>query len=202
MNLKSKEYSSAVLRLFIAIAIPPTVRKAIEHTQSQLRGQAPPGAIRWSKPEQYHTTLKFLGNVPTDHVEMLKNSVLSVCNTYRAIRLSARGIGFFPNKKKPKVMWVGTNDCNGELARLHQLLNKAVQQFEPKVKTEKFTGHITLGYVEEGYQSAIENLLKYTTVFHERHFGDWLAKDVKIIRSELTSAGASYIPLVSCPLVE
>lgn len=198
----SKELSSSVLRLFIAISIPPTVRKEIERAQSQLRREAPPDAIRWSRPEQFHTTLKFLGNVPADYVEMLKKSVSSVCNTYPALRLSAHGIGFFPSMRKPNVIWVGTNDDSGQLTRLHQLLNKAVRQFEPVVNPEKFTGHITLGHFEEGHHSAIKNLLTCAAVLRERHFGDWLAKEVKIIRSELTSTGATYTSLTSCLLAE
>ena len=56
--------SSAFLRLFIAFAVPADVRQEIGRAQGQLRRHSPPGAVRWTRPDQFHITLKYLGDVP------------------------------------------------------------------------------------------------------------------------------------------
>ena len=103
----SDENSPAFLRLFIAIAVPPDVQKEIGRAQGQLRRSVPPGAIRWTRPDQFHVTLTFLGDVPAAQVAALEKSVSGVCAGFPALRLSANGVGFFPSEQKPRVIWAG-----------------------------------------------------------------------------------------------
>ena len=192
--------SPAFLRLFIALAVPPDVRQEIGRAQGQLRRNSPPGAIRWTRPEQFHITLKFLGDVPSAQVEALKTSVSEVCAGCPALRLSAHGIGFFPNEQRPRVIWVGADDDSGQLAELYRRMDEAVRPFAPAGKPERFAGHITLGRFKPGRHAPIGGLLERAAVLRQRHFGDWPAGEVGIIRSELTSAGAMHTPLAVCPL--
>jgi 2'-5' RNA ligase len=194
------DHPSPFLRLFLALAVPLDVRKEIGRAQGQLRRLAPPGAIRWTQPEQFHVTLKFLGDVPAEQVAALEQAVSGVCSGSPAQRLSARGIGFFPNAQKPRVIWAGTGDDRGQLAELHRQLDEAVRPFAPAGKPERFAGHITLGRFKSGRHAAVETLLERATVLRDRHFGDWLAGEVAIVRSELTSAGARHTPLATFPL--
>ena len=194
--------SSAFLRLFIALAVPPDVRQEIARAQGQLRRHSPPGAVRWTRPEQFHVTLKFLGDVPAAQVEALKQAVSKVCAGFPAMQLAAHGIGFFPSTQKPRVVWAGADDASGQLAELHRRMDEAVRHFAPTEKPGKFTGHITLGRFKPGHHAAIPQLLERATVLRDRDFGDWPAGEVAIIRSELTSSGAMHLPLASFALVE
>jgi 2'-5' RNA ligase len=196
------ENPPAFLRLFIAIAIPPEVRQEIGRAQGRLKRNSPPGAIRWTRPEQFHVTLKFLGDVPSEHVAALKKSVNTVCSASPALRLSANGIGFFPNARKPRVIWIGAQDDCGQLSELHQRLEEALRWLDPATRPEKFTGHITLGRFKPGRPAAIQKLLELASNLHGHHFGDWQAREVEIVRSELTSVGATHLPIASFTLVE
>ena len=102
--MQTDEPTSAFLRLFIALAIPQNVQKEIGRAQSQLQRSSPPGAVRWTRPEQFHVTLKFLGDVPAAQVEALKVSVSGVSAGFPPLQLSAHGIGFFPNIQRPRVV--------------------------------------------------------------------------------------------------
>jgi 2'-5' RNA ligase len=199
-KVASDHSSSAFLRLFIALAVPPDVRGEIGRAQGQLRRNAPPGAIRWTRPEQFHVTLKYLGDVPAAQVEALGKSVSEVCAGCPSLRLSASGIGFFPGAQKPRVIWVGADDASGQLAELHRQMEEAVRPFAPAEKPGKFAGHITLGRFKPGQRGAFEKLRARATILRDWHFGAWPAEEVQIVRSELTAAGALHTPLVSCPL--
>ena len=54
---------TAPLRLFVAIAIPEPVRDEIFRVQRDLQPLLPRDAVRWTRPDQFHLTLRFLGNV-------------------------------------------------------------------------------------------------------------------------------------------
>ena len=178
------------------------MRQEIARAQSQLRRHAPPGAIRWTRPEQFHVTLKFLGDVPAAQVAALKESVSKVCTGFPALPLAAHGIGFFPGAQKPRVIWAGANDDSGQLAELFRQLDEALRPFAPAEKPQRFTGHITLGRFKPGHHCSISKLLERAAVLRDRHFGDWRAGAVEIVRSELTSTGALHMPLASFALVE
>jgi 2'-5' RNA ligase len=196
----SGDNSSAFLRLFIAIAVPLDVRKAIGRAQGQLQRVAPPEAIRWTRLEQFHITLKFLGDVPSAQIAALEQSVSSVCSGCPVLRLSAQGIGFFPGEHKPRVIWAKADDNGGKLAELHRQVEEAVRPFAPAGKPERFSGHITLGRFKPGRHAAIEKLLERAAVLRDLPFGAWPAAEVEIVRSELTSTGAMHTPLATFPL--
>ncbi len=188
-------------RLFIAIAVPPAVRREIGRALGKMRRNAPPGAVRWTRTEQFHVTIKFLGDVPASQVPAVEQSVSEVCAGFPAIHLSAHGVGFFPGEQKPRVVWAGVDDDNGQLARLHRLLEDALRFVAPAEKPEKFAGHITLGRFKPGHHSAIEQLREIAGELRGRHFGGWQAETVELVRSELASDGAVHTPVRSFPLV-
>lgn len=191
---------SAFLRLFIALAIPPEVRREIARFQGQLQRVAPPNAIRWTRPDQFHVTLKYLGDVPSDQIVALEKAVATVCAGCPALKITARGAGFFPNIKRPRVIWTGIADERGQLAELHRQFALALQPFAPADQTERFAGHITLGRFKPGRYAAVEKLRERVTDLRTRDFGGWLVGEVEIFRSELTATGALHTPLSVCPL--
>src|SRR5260370_11091929 len=99
----TNENSSPFLRLFIALAVPLDVRKEIGRTQGQLRRHAPPGAVSWTQPEQFHVTLKYLGDVPTPQLAELAKSVSTAWAGFPPPPLPADAIGFFPRAQRPRV---------------------------------------------------------------------------------------------------
>jgi 2'-5' RNA ligase len=132
VNWMTEPNPSGFLRLFIAIAVPPGVRQEIGRAQGQLQQRnSPPGAIRWTKPEQFHITLKFLGDVPVEQAAALEKSTTAVCKTFPALKLSAHGIGFFPNERNPRVIWAGASDAGGQLSELHRQLDEALRWLAP-----------------------------------------------------------------------
>ena len=180
------------LRLFLALAIPPEVRKEIGRAQSQLQRCSPPGLLRWTRPDQFHVTVKFLGDVPCGDLGALEKSAATVCAGFAAMELAAQGVGFFPDARKPRVIWVGAEDAGGRLARLHGQMEDALRRFAPVEPREKFTGHITLGRFKPGRSGSTKSLLEKCAALRDRHFGSWQAQELEIVRSELTAQGAVH----------
>jgi 2'-5' RNA ligase len=194
------ENQAAFLRLFIALPVPEDVRGEIARAQGQLKRSAPPGAIRWTRADQFHLTLKFLGDFPSAQLDAMKKSVTEACIGFGAIQLAAHGMGFFPNAKKPRVLWAGAGDDEDRLAELHHRIHAAVLPFAPADSSERFSSHITLGRFKPGHHGSMDNFMGRAAQFHARQFGSWLADKVEIIQSNLTPEGAMHTVICVCPL--
>jgi 2'-5' RNA ligase len=180
------------LRLFIAIQIPEPVRDEIIRVQQELQLLVPRNVARWARPDQLHLTLRFLGDVPADGVEDLKQSVGAVCRNARPLSLRAEGVGFFPNPRSPRVIWVGINDGEGCLMDLQKQIETAVGQFSPEPGEKNFTGHVTLGRLKNPRPADTRDLAARAQLLEKRLFGEWPVHEIEIIRSELSPAGARH----------
>ena len=122
-GLKREDGSgAAALRLFVAISLPDAVEEEIEKVQQEMRKELRGNVMRWTKREQFHLTLKFLGNVAEARVGELSESLREVCVAFGAMRLCAGRVGFFPDARFPRVMWVGVRDEQDGLSRLQEAI--------------------------------------------------------------------------------
>src|SRR5262245_8402254 len=99
--------SPAALRICDAISLTDPVKVEIEKTQAELRRALPGDFMRWTKREQFHLTLKFLGNVEAQRLDALSESLRAVGRQFSPLRLRAGQVGFFPDSRRPRVLWVG-----------------------------------------------------------------------------------------------
>lgn len=192
--------STERFRLFVAIPIPDPVRDEMLAVQRELQSLAPHGTVRWTKPEQFHLTLRFLGDVPSRRVEDLRESVRAVCAGAPVLSLSARGVGFFPNARSPRVVWVGISDGKECLADLQRKIEWAVRPFTQEPGGEHFAGHVTFGRFKRIKRLDIKELIAKTEAMKDRIFGEWTAQEIEIIQSELSATGPRYTPLATIRL--
>lgn len=182
-------------RLFVAIPVPDPIRDEMLAIQRELQSLAPHGAVRWSKPEQFHLTLRFLGGVLSDRVAGLQESVRTVCADVPALGLRAQGIGFFPHIRSPRVIWAGVNDDENRLVELQKKIENAVQPFTVEKAGERFAGHVTLGRFKQSNRLVINGLTAKLEVLKDRRLGEWKAREIEIIQSELLATGPRYSAL-------
>jgi len=185
------------LRLFVAISIPEPVRDEIIRVQQELQPLVPRKVARWARPDQFHLTLRFLGDVPVTGLEQLKELVNAVCRSARPLQLRAEGVGFFPNPHSPRVVWVGMDDQTGLLVDLQKRIEIAVRPFAGKSGAEIFAGHVTLGRLKNLKSADARKLAALAQTVKDRSFGEWTADEVEIIRSELSPAGARHTTLAA-----
>ena len=188
------------LRLFIAVRLPDEVKRRIEHAQRQLRGAVGETAVRWTPPEQLHLTLRFMGNVDAAKLEDLQARLVQSCATTGPLRLQARGIGFFPVRGLPRVVWVGIEDPEGKLPVLVSALERSTAAFSSEPAGKKFTGHITLGRVRTIGQGQARLLATEAATLGRGELGEWVAKEIDLMRSELSSTGAQHTRVATFPL--
>src|SRR6266496_5628466 len=77
------------IRAFLALPIPESVKLEIERAQDDLRQALPKSCARWTRREQFHLTLCFLGNVATTRVPELTDAVGAAGRGFPALKLRA-----------------------------------------------------------------------------------------------------------------
>jgi 2'-5' RNA ligase len=187
-------------RLFVALAVPDDVKSKLGAAQADLRRVLPDLNVRWARPEQFHLTLRFLGDVEAARVEALTAAIRAACSGFGALHLRSERIGCFPERGYPRVVWVGVRDESEQLPRLEQLVESATEGFTSQAKEERFTGHLTLARIKGIKRSEAEALGKAAAGMADRLFGQWTACQIELIRSKLLHQGAQHTSLASISL--
>jgi 2'-5' RNA ligase len=187
-------------RLFVAIALPEPVRHAIEKAQADLRAALPAKSIRWTRGEQFHLTMRFLGGVEASQVDRLNEAVRRACAGSGGLQLRAARIGVFPGPRRPRVVWTGVDDQDGRLAELQRSIEAATNAFTEEPPQEKFSGHITLARCRDLNRNEASTLTSLVQTMAGTSFGQWTARSVDVVRSQPTSQGSRYTTLAEIGL--
>jgi 2'-5' RNA ligase len=183
------------IRLFIAIELPEPIQKALLEAAAQLGRRLPEGVVRWVKPEQMHLTLRFLGDTAVARLPALQDQLEELGNQHAPFCLRLNGVGAFPNRQKPRVVWAG---LAGELAVLQAMqvaLEARVVALGWAGEQRPFSPHITLGRVKDAGQ------------VQEMAWGSDLAAlefrvtAVQLVQSELRPFGPIYTVRQMVPLL-
>jgi RNA 2',3'-cyclic 3'-phosphodiesterase len=179
-------------RLFLAISLPEVVVAKLQEIQGLLRKAAGRAQVRWTNREQLHLTMKFLGNVPVEQCSALLSAVNQTSASFPLLQLTAGRVGFFPDAQRPRVIWVGVEDPGGQLPKMHAAIEKAVAPYSPEESENRFQAHVTLARVKQMRREEAERIAERATNFRSESFGCWTASHLDLIRSQLSSQGASY----------
>jgi 2'-5' RNA ligase len=187
-------------RLFIALTMPEEVKAKMEAAQAELGRALPERVVRWTKRGQFHLTLRFLGDVDAPRVAALGDVLRAACQGFSPLRLGAQGVGFFPDLRFPRVVWVGVSDQADQLPRLQEAVEAATREFTAEPPGERFTGHVTLARFKGLKRPEAEALGEAAAGLADRLFGQWTAYKVELMRSELSPKGARHSSLAVIPL--
>ena len=193
---------SAPFRLFVAVTVPEGVKANMQKTQAELRRVVPQRSVRWARREQFHLTLRFLGDVEATRVEALAEAIRTACRGFGALHLHAERVGFFPDLRYPRVAWVGVRDEAEQLSRLQQTVEAATEGFTTEEKKERFTGHITLARIKGIKRPEAETLGQAALGMADRLFGRWTAYQIELMRSELLPQGARHSTIAAIALAD
>jgi 2'-5' RNA ligase len=125
-------------RLFVALDLPDLVKLSLEPLTRGL------GDVRWLDPEQQHLTLRFIGELDNGRTNDVVEALALVPGT--PFELTLRGLGHFPLRGAPKVLWVGVARCP-ELGRLKHHIDRALAQAGIEREGRKFTPHVTIARI-------------------------------------------------------
>ncbi len=188
------------VRVFVAVGISAEAREQLIGAVERIRQDIPQG-IQWANPDGMHLTLKFLGNIPSSSVGPLLDCLGPVAAGHSHFLLHLAGLGMFPNRRKPRVLWAGVDGDLDALDRLQQGAEDAINALGYPPEQRPFRPHITLGRprrsVSDAQLSRIGSAVSVTTPPSQV---GWQVESVDVMQSELHPSGARYTILGSAPL--
>jgi len=184
-----------VLRLFVAIALPEPVKSALCGVQRELQDVLPAKSAAWTRPDNLHLTLRFLGKVESGRLPELERRLRENLAAFGPVELICERLGCFPGLRFPRVVWTWVHDAGERLALLHRRVDGAVGGFAEKPAEERFVGHVTIGRPKQIKRADAEQLARFIERAVERRFGVWSCSELELIQSELSSGGSRYTTL-------
>ncbi|NWF52506.1 MAG: RNA 2',3'-cyclic phosphodiesterase [Nitrospirae bacterium] len=183
------------LRCFVSIEIPETVKQVIGYLVEILKKRDVD--VRWVENKNIHLTLKFLGKTPEKLLPRINESLQKVAISYDPIYIKICKTGVFPNRKYPRVIWVGIEDSE-TLIRLQSDIENSITLLGFQKEERTFHPHLTIARVRS--QRGIQTLINELDNHREKDFGGVEVRSIKLMRSELKPTGAQYYCIYEIPL--
>jgi 2'-5' RNA ligase len=190
----------AVIRAFIAIDLPTPIQQQLESISLRLQSMCVPSSVRWVPARNIHLTLKFLGEVSSANLEMLKKILQSEASRHKCFEVSIGGLGAFPSIRRPRVIWVGVQ-APGSLSSLQRGIEAETLRLGYAAEDRPFSAHLTLGRVSHSASpEEIRQIGSTLEKFKVGFLGALQVELVQLYRSDLQPGGAVYSTLFSAPL--
>jgi 2'-5' RNA ligase len=183
------------MRIFIAIELPSEVKAALTALQNDLRQAR--ADVAWTKPDNFHLTLKFLGEVDAQQLSDITNACLDAAASASPFALQIKDTGVFPNVRQPKVLWAGLAGELDKLQVLHRTLDAKLYALGFAKEVRDFNPHLTLGRVKG---RANEAAVTAKLLMAELPAQSFSVDEFIVMQSQLHPAGSIYTPLAHCPL--
>ncbi len=179
------------MRLFAAMDIPEGVRSSLAALSANLRGACQ--NARWPRIEGLHVTLKFIGESPAEKMELIK-AALAAVPARAPFSINIRGLGFFPNARRPRVLWAGI-ESSPDLAQLAAAVDAALHPLGIAREERAFTPHLTLArFSTPGNLDSLHAAIEKAGPVD---FGSITAKEFHLYQSVLKPGGAEYTRLAT-----
>jgi 2'-5' RNA ligase len=172
------------MRLFVALDLPWAVREQL----AALSGSGIPGA-RWVPPENYHMTLRFIGETRRDIARDIDDALLAL-NT-RGFLLTLCGMGTFAKGGVSSALWVGV-ERNPALTHLRGKIETALQRCGLEPERRRFQPHVTLARLDNPAETKVAAFVQAHNLFrtepvaveHFTLFSSLLGKDQAVYTPE------------------
>jgi 2'-5' RNA ligase len=189
-----------VIRAFIAIDLSQEILERIDQMSLDLRSRLEEVPVRWVPADNIHLTLKFLGNVSTANLEMLKEIMGNVVANHHECDISVGGIGAFPKTHNPRVIWVGM-EVPQELISLQHNIEIETARLGYSREHRPFSPHLTFGRVSRNASSQdVRAIAEILDSYKVGFLGATRITSVYLYRSDLKPEGAVYTPIYTAVL--
>ena len=189
------------MRLFVGIEIAPAVVTATIELVAQLQAAsatlAPRSRITWVTPERLHITIRFIGHVNDARADEIR-ALLAPPLALDPFDLTIAGVGTFPPKGPPRVVWAGLDEGRDQLLALEPTVSERLARAGVPREERPYNPHLTLARVRDaaGLRSA-----PLVGSVRDIRLGTTTVDAITLFESRLSPNGPTYVGLARTPLV-
>lgn len=131
------------MRTFVALEFDKNTKKLLSKIQKNIRNNSSKG--RWVYVDNFHLTVKYLGNTTPHHVEDISKILNNISKNKTKIKLSLDELGFFRGENILRVVWLGLNGEVQKIDSLSKEIDNKITALGFAKNNKKYIPHITLG---------------------------------------------------------
>ena len=175
-------------RLFVAVDLPEAVRERTAELCHGVRG------ARWTDPDQFHLTLAFLGEVDGPGFVAARDGLAAV--RAEPFELALAGVGHFPPRGRPRVLWAGL-DPSEPLLALHRRVVSRLERQGLAPERRRYAPHVTLARLQ---RPALPDVLAFLAAHGTWRLPPFPVDAFQLYSSVLGRRGATHRVEASYPL--
>jgi len=187
----------ARIRTFIAVEATDEIRSGGERLIRKLSRTS--AGVRWVDTQNLHLTLRFLGEVDEREIHRVCQKTGEAVHGCEPFRIACTTTGAFPSTTRPRTIWMGVDDSQGQLSRVQQRIEESLGQLGFAPESRKFHGHLTLGRIRY-HRRGTDELREFLETEMHAEYGILPIDEVVVFSSELSRQGPTYTVLGRCPL--
>ena len=182
------------MRLFLAVRFPPDLAARASAALPDLK------LLRRVEPDLMHVTLAFVGNVPETTLGDAAAAAKEAADATRAFELRVAGLGQFPERGRPHVVWLGFTEP-GPLVDLAERTRRALAARGVPFDDKPFRPHLTLARVRDEADRVEVRDLAVALRRTKAPTGTFAVDAVHVIESTLSPKGPRYTGRATAALV-
>jgi 2'-5' RNA ligase len=185
------------IRTFIAVDLAAGVKDRLTRLQETLATEG--SGVKWTRAENLHLTLLFLGEVEQLDVVRICREVQARARKHPAFTLEVEGLGAFPNTRRPKILWAGLTDGVTELRALHADLEQGLLDLGCYRREDReYAPHLTLGRLS--HDDRADDWAGVLARHSAWKGGTSAVDEVLVMSSEMRRDGPEYSVMGRAPL--
>ena len=190
-----------LVRTFVGIRVGRVVRRRLHALGTELKSGDP--ALKLPAIEDIHLTLQYLGNTPQEDIAPLGEAMAEAAEGFGPIEVLYRGLGAFPNAERPRVLWAGIEEPDGEnrIGALAKAVGRSLRSVGYRPEKRAFHAHVTVARVHRRPPERVfEALGRSAANAEEMDFGTETLSELKLILSDPGNHPYHYIDLTTVDL--
>jgi len=185
------------MRLFVAANLTPQVRGLIAAQIENFPVRRP--SWRWTQPDTWHVTLKFIGETPEDDVPLIETCLELIAARHRAFALTLRAFGGFPDLRRPRVLFYKVETGAEPLTQLAADIETGFSDELGIPREDRpFRAHVTIARVKTPLPPEVTSALGRVPALEG---AAQTISFIDLMKSELQRGGAQYQRLKQFALV-
>jgi 2'-5' RNA ligase len=183
------------MRLFVALEIPEAVRENLTALQIEIQKtlQDRKAELRWVRSENFHVTLKFIGEASTEELPAIMEELRGV-RPDGAVKANFRGLGYSWNARRGGVFWA-TMQSSDFLKMLTAQINRRLERLGISADERDFLPHLTLARFK--HHNALLVVRSAVAENTDRDIGSLQAEEFHLMKSILGPGGSKYSAMAS-----
>lgn len=176
------------MRLFVGLELPDDIRRDLAAISAGVQG------TRWVAPENFHITLRFIGETDRHQAADLDDALADILAPDFDLKL--RGVGSFGSRGRLRALWAGV-EPSAALAHLQGKVERACMRVGFPPEERKFKPHVTLARFKGLPEMSAAAFLNTHAGFTAPAF---TVDRFVLFESHLGGEGAHYVPIGTYPL--